>query len=87
MYSTVRWLENAFIVTLIKSKSLFFINYKHIWVILKGIHIHTYGIISEWETNNITKNLVSQKIQVIISYWEKLVTIAIKNIPMMFELY
>ena len=32
VYSTVRWLENAFIVTLIESKSLFFINYKHISV-------------------------------------------------------
>ena len=41
------------------------------------------------ETYNITKkkSSISNIIQVIISYYKKLVTIAIHNIPMMFELY
>ena len=38
---------------------------------------NTYGIRNEKYTNNMTKNLVSQKIKGIMSYWLNAVTISI----------
>ena len=45
---------------------------------------NTCGIIGEQDTNNMAENLVSPKIELIISYRQNRESMAIHNIPMVF---
>ena len=41
------------------------------------VRYNTCGIIDEYDTNNMAKNLISRKPEVMISYWQNRVAIAI----------